>query len=137
MLDVISVLLVDDHTLLRKGLRLLLEDDPEVCVVGEASNGFEAVQLVRKLAPRVVVMDLAMPLMDGMEATRQILEFAPETAVLMLSMSSEDNFVRKAFAAGVRGYLVKSAFLDIARMVKDAAQGRCVMDGADPRLKLR
>ena len=137
MLDAISVLLVDDHALLRKGLRRLLEDEPAVCVVGEASNGLEAVQLVRQLSPRVVVMDLAMPLMDGMEATRQILEFAPETAVLMLSMDSEDSSVRKAFAAGVREYVVKSADLDIGRIVKDVAQGLSVVGGADQRLKPR
>ncbi len=137
MLDAISVLLVEDHALLRKGLRRLLEDDHEVCVVGEATNGLEAVQLVRQLSPRVVVMDLAMPLMDGVEATRQILEFSPETAVVMLSMDSEDSSVRKAFAAGVRGYLVKSADLDITRVVKDIAQGRCLVDGADQRLKPR
>lgn len=137
MLDAISVLLVDDHALLRKGLRRLLEDEPEVRVVGEATNGLEAVRLVRQLAPRVVVMDLAMPLMDGMEATRQILEFAPETAVLMLSMDSQDSTIRKAFAAGARGYLVKSADLDITRMVKDVAQGRCVVDAADQHLKVR
>ena len=127
MLDAISVLLVDDHALLRKGLRRLLEDESGVCVVGEGTNGLEAVELVRQLAPRVVVMDRAMPLMDGMEATRQILEFAPDTAVLMLSMDSQDSTIRKAFAAGVRGYLVKSADLDLTRMVKDVAQGRCVM----------
>jgi DNA-binding NarL/FixJ family response regulator len=137
MLDAISVLLVDDHALLRKGLRRLLDDEPGVCVVGEATNGLEAVRLVRQLAPRVVVMDLAMPLMDGMEATRQILEFAPETAVLMLSMDSQDSTIRKAFAAGVRGYLVKSADLDITRMVKDVAQVRCVVDAADQHLRLR
>ena len=123
MLDPISVLLVDDHALLRKGLRRLLEDEAEVCVVGEASNGLEAVQLARQLAPRVVVMDFAMPLMDGVEATRRILEFAPRTAVLMLSMNSEDKVIRKAFAAGVRGYLVKSADLDIGRAVRDIVAG--------------
>ncbi len=137
MLDAISVLLVDDHALLRKGLRRLLEDEPEVSVVGEASNGLEAVQLVRQLRPRVVVMDLAMPLMDGVEATRHILEFAPETAVLMLSMDSEDSSVRKAFAAGVREYMVKSADLDIGRMVKDVAHGLSVVGGSGQRLKAR
>jgi DNA-binding NarL/FixJ family response regulator len=128
MLDTISVLLVDDHALLRKGLRRLLEDDPGLCVVGEASNGWEAVELARQLAPRVVVMDLTMPVMDGMEATRRILEFAPETAVLMLSMNSEDSCVRKAIAAGARGYLVKSADLDISREVKDVARRPPVRD---------
>lgn len=137
MPDAISVLLVDDHALMRKGLRRTLEDEPEVSVVGEATNGVGAVELVRQLAPRVVVMDLAMPLMDGVEATRQILEFAPETAVLMISMNSEDSSVRKAFAAGARGYLVKSADLDITRVVKDVAQGRCVVNDADQRLKPR
>jgi len=82
-------------------------------------------------------MDLAMPLMDGVEATRRILEFAPETAVLMLSMNSEDSSVRKAFAAGARGYLMKSADLDITRVVKDVAQGRCVGNDANQRLKPR
>jgi len=132
MLNPISVLLVDDHALLRRGLRRTLEDDPEIQVVGEAGDGLEAVQLARKLAPQVVVMDLAMPGMDGIEATKQIMQHAPETAVLMLSMHSEARSVRDSFAAGVLGYVVKRAVdLDLGHAVKEVAMRRRVVEVAD------
>ena len=81
----------------------MLDDDPELAVIGEASNGAEAVELARELTPQVVVMDLAMPLMDGIQAARHILRLAPATAILMLSMSAEETSVRNAFEAGVQG----------------------------------
>src|SRR5674476_1686642 len=88
MSSAISVLLVDDHALLRKSLHRMLDDDPELAVIGEASNGVEAVELARKLEPQVVVMDVAMPIMDGIQAARHILRLAPATAILMLSMNA-------------------------------------------------
>jgi DNA-binding NarL/FixJ family response regulator len=125
----ISVLLVDDHALLRKSLRRMLEDDPELAVVGEASNGAVAVELARELAPQVVVMDLAMPVMDGIQAARHILRLAPATAILMLSMSAEEKCVRQAFAAGAQGYLLKNAVgLDLSGAVKAVARGKRVLD---------
>jgi len=91
MPEKISVLLVDDHSLVRRGFRRMLEDEADISVVGEASDGKEAVELARSLKPRVVVMDCALPEINGLEATRKILKFAPETLVLMLSMHTEDT----------------------------------------------
>jgi DNA-binding NarL/FixJ family response regulator len=125
----ISVLLVDDHALLRKSLRRMLDDDPELAVVGEASNGAEAVELARELAPQVIVIYLAMPLMDGIQATRLILRLAPATAILMLSMNAEEACVRDAFEAGAQGYLLKNAVdLDLGGAVKAVATGKRVLD---------
>ena len=131
MSDRITVLLADDHSLVRRGFRRLLEDDPSITVVGEASDGSEAVELACQLRPRVVVMDCAMPKTIGLEATRQILSAAPDTAVLMLSMHSEETLVRQAFAAGARGYILKSAIdLDLVAAVKRVAAGETVVDPA-------
>ena len=129
MANKITVLLVDDHTLVRRGFRRLLEDDAEIEVVGEASDGDEAVKLALKLMPEVVVMDCAMPGTSGLVATRRILERAPKTAVLMLSMHSEATLVRQAMDAGARGYVLKGAIdLDLAAAVKRAAAGDTVLD---------
>jgi len=129
----IGVLLVDDHSLVRRGFRRLLEDDPEIVVVGEASDGHEAVERVEELHPAVVVMDFALPSMNGAVATRQILKSAPETMVLMLSMHSELTYVRTCLDAGARGYLLKNALdLDLAESVKRLAAGAIVLD---PRLE--
>lgn len=129
MANRITVLLVDDHTLVRRGFRRLLEDDASIEVVGEASNGDEAVKLALKLMPKVVVMDCAMPGTSGLVATRRILQQAPETAVLMLSMHSEATLVRQAMDAGARGYVLKDAIdLDLAAAVKRAAAGDTVLD---------
>ena len=103
MVCAISVLLVDDHALLRKSLHRMLDDDPELAVIGEAGNGEEAVELARELAPQVVVMDLAMPVMDGIQAARHILRLAPATAILMLSMSAEETCVRQSVRSGSPG----------------------------------
>jgi len=129
MANRITVLLVDDHTLVRRGFRRLLEDDAGIEVVGEASDGEEAVTLALKLKPQVVVMDCAMPVTSGLLATRRILERAPETAILMLSMHSEATLVRQAMDAGARGYVLKDAIdLDLAAAVKRAAAGDTVLD---------
>src|SRR5205809_5843512 len=89
----ISVLLVDDHSLVRRGFRRMLEDDPEIVVVGEAEDGHQAVQLAAELKPRVVVMDFALPSMNGAVAARHILKTAPATAILILSMHAEASYV--------------------------------------------
>ena len=96
MADKISVLLVDDHSLVRRGFRRILEDEQDIAVTGEASDGTEAVRLAGELQPQVVVMDCAMPKMNGLEATRKILEKQPKTLVLMLSMHPEETLVRQA-----------------------------------------
>jgi DNA-binding NarL/FixJ family response regulator len=131
MSEAISVVLVDDHALVRRGFRRLLEDDPGIHVAGEASTGDEAVRLVDALQPQVVVMDCAMPGGSGLTATRAILERAPATAILMLSMHSEETLVRQALAAGARGYVLKNALeLDLAAAVKRVAAGETVLDPA-------
>jgi DNA-binding NarL/FixJ family response regulator len=127
----ITVLLADDHSLVRRGFRRLLEDDASILVVGEARDGEEAVELAGRLKPRVVVMDCAMPGMSGLAATRQILRALPDTAVLMLSMHSEETLVRQALDAGARGYVLKNALdLDLAAAVKRIASGETVLDPA-------
>ena len=129
MTDTITVLLADDHTLVRRGFRRLLEDDPAITVVGEASDGDEAVRLAATLAPRVIMMDCAMPGTSGLVATRRILAHDPGIVVLMLSMHSEVTLVRQALDAGARGYILKDALdLDLAAAVKKAAAGEIVLD---------
>jgi DNA-binding NarL/FixJ family response regulator len=125
----VTVLLVDDHVLVRRGFRRLLEDDPAIVVVGEASSGEEAVALAARLAPQVVVMDCAMPGMNGLVAMRQILAASPGVAVLILSMHAEGTLVRQALDAGARGYILKSALdLDLAAAVRRVAAGDQVID---------
>ena len=127
----ISVLLADDHALVRRGFRRLLEDDPALRVVGEASNGDEAITLAATLVPDVIVMDAAMPGTNGLLATKAILAARPEAVVLMLSMHSEDTLVRQALDAGARGYILKNAIdLDLAAAVKRVAAGERVIDPA-------
>jgi len=127
--DKITVLLVDDHALVRRGFRRMLDDDETLEVVGEASQGGEAVQLAEKLKPQVIVMDCQLPQMTGLEATRKILQNQPDTAILMLSMHSEDTLVRQALEAGARGYVLKNALdLDLARAIKEVAAGNSVLD---------
>lgn len=129
MSDKITVLLVDDHAIVRRGFRRMLDDDEALEVVGEASNGVEAVRLAEKLRPDVIVMDCALPEMTGLEATRKILQLHPETAILMLSMHAEDTLVRQALDAGARGYVLKNAMdLDLARAIKSVAAGKSVID---------
>jgi len=131
MTKTVTVLLADDHALVRRGFRRLLEDDPSISVVGEASDGDEAVDLARRLGPQVVVMDVAMPGTSGLAAMRAILASAPQIAVLMLSMHSEETLVRQAIEAGARGYILKNALdLDLATAVKRVASGETVIDPA-------
>lgn len=128
MSDKIRVLLADDHSLVRKGFRRMLEDDDSIEVVGEAANGPQAIEAARQFTPNVIVMDLSMPELDGIQATSQILKDRPETAILILSMYSEDTYVRNAFAAGARGYLLKNALeVDLPYAIKELAAGRTVI----------
>jgi len=133
MANRIGVLLVDDHPLVRRGFRRMLEDDPDLQVVGEASTGEEAIFMATDLLPDVVVMDCAMPGTNGLEATRAILRDRPSIAILMLSMHSEDTLVRQALEAGAHGYVLKSALdLDLANAVKRVAAGERIMGAARP-----
>src|SRR5579863_9452058 len=125
----ISVLLVDDHSLVRRGFRRLLEDEPGIKVVGEASDGVQAVELARALRPDVIVMDMSMPGLNGTQATIEILKFLPGVGVVILSMYEEANYVRNAMKAGARGYLLKNASeVDLAAAVKNVARGGKVID---------
>jgi DNA-binding NarL/FixJ family response regulator len=131
----ISVLLVDDHSLVRHGFRRMLEDEPGVTVVGEASDGFEAVESALALKPRVTVMDFALPSMNGAVATRRILAGLPEAKILMLSMHAEPDYVRTCLDAGARGYLLKNAIdLELVEAVKRIAAGEQVLDSRLGRL---
>jgi DNA-binding NarL/FixJ family response regulator len=134
MADKISVLLVDDHSLVRRGFRRILEDELDIEVTGEASDGTEAVRLAKELKPQVVVMDCAMPKMNGLDATRKILEKQPQTLVLMLSMHPEETLVRQALDAGARGYVLKNAVdLELGAAIRRVVAGETVLDSQLPR----
>ncbi len=128
----LSVLLVDDHALVRKGFRRMLEDEPGISVVGEAGDGHEAVEAAKTLNPQVVVMDFALPSMNGAVAARRMLETNPRLGVLILSMHAEPGYVRTCMESGARGYLLKNAMdLELVSAVRRVAAGEQVMD---PRL---
>jgi RNA polymerase sigma factor (sigma-70 family) len=121
----IGVLLADDHTLIRAGLRMVVDAQPDLAVVGEADNGRDAVSMGEALKPDVVVMDIGMPSLNGIEAARQIRETLPDTQVVMLSMHSDEGYVLRALKAGAKGYLLKdSAEADLARAIRAAAAGK-------------
>jgi len=121
----ITVLLAEDHTLVRKGFRALLEAEPDLAIVGEAETGRQAVQLAKKLRPDVVLMDIAMPLLNGVEATRQIIKGVPNTKVLVLSSYSDDEYVHQLTEAGAAGYLLKEAVVtDLVKAIREARKGR-------------
>ena len=123
----ITVLLAEDHQIVREGLRAMLNLEADIKVVGEAENGRQAVALVSKLCPDVIVMDIAMPLLNGMEATRQILHAAPTTKVLMLSAHSDDAYVAMVMAIGASGYLIKqTAAHMLSEAIRQVHQGKKV-----------
>ena len=121
----VRILLADDHTLVRQGLRKLLEERPDWEVVAEAADGREAVRLAEQHRPDVAIVDVAMPLLNGIEATRQITRRVPETRVLVLSMHADEAYVRQILQAGGTGYLLKdSADVDLLQAVSETSQGR-------------
>jgi DNA-binding NarL/FixJ family response regulator len=125
----ITVLLVDDHSLVRRGFRRMLEDEPDIHVLGEASDGHEAVEAAAALKPQVVVMDFALPSMNGAVAARRIREAQPHIAILILSMHAEASYVRTCLDAGARGYLLKNAMdLELVAAVRRVAAGEQVLD---------
>jgi two-component system response regulator NreC len=124
----ITIFLADDHTIVRQGLAKLLEGEPNLKVVGEAENGREAVSKVDALRPDVVLMDIAMPILNGIEATRQIKKICPETKIIILSMHSHDRYINELFGLGASGYLLKnSTRIDIIRAIEAALDGDTYM----------
>jgi two-component system response regulator NreC len=121
-----TVLLVDDHTIVRQGLRRLLETDPDLTVVGETGDGNAAVELALRLRPDVIVMDLALPGVDGIEATKAIVAADKRARVLVLTMNGDDAAIRRSLRAGARGYVLKDA-PDILEAVKLVARGQTVL----------
>jgi DNA-binding NarL/FixJ family response regulator len=129
MREKISVVLVDDHALVRRGFRRLLEDEDDMVVKGEAGDGEGAVRLAEQLRPQVMVMDCALPGMSGLDAMRRILAKNRNIAILMLSMHSEDTLVRQAMEAGARGYVLKNAVdLELVTAIRRVANGETVLD---------
>src|ERR1700730_315990 len=129
MANNLKVVLVDDHALVRRGFRRMLEDEPSFQIVGEASNGLEAIEQANELHPHVIVMDCALPQVNGIEASRRILQKQPNISILMLSMHSEDTLVRQALDAGAKGYILKNAMdLDLVRAINKIAEGKTVLD---------
>lgn len=120
----ITILLADDHSVVRQGFRRILESQPDMEIVGEASNGREAIERATTLSPDVVVMDVAMPELNGIEATRRLMESSPRTRVLALSMHKDAVYVREILRAGARGYLLKDAIdADLLAAVRAIARG--------------
>jgi len=121
----IAVLLVEDHTIVRQGLRLLIEAEGDIQIVGEAKTGREAVQMARSIRPEVIVMDIAMPLLNGLQATRQILKDLPSTKVLILSAHSDPEYVDQVVKIGALGYLVKQSSGDVLAMaIRELQKGK-------------
>ena len=131
----IRILLADDHTVMRNGLRLLLERQRNLTVVGEASDGRETVRLAEQLSPEVVVMDIAMPNLNGIEAARQIMTANPDTAIVILSMHSDESYVIRALKAGARAYLLKdSAEGDLIAAIHAITDGKSFFSPAISRI---
>jgi DNA-binding NarL/FixJ family response regulator len=127
----IRVLLADDHTVVRQGLRILLEAQPDLTVVGEAENGRQAVQLTKKHLPDVVVMDVAMPLLNGLEATRQLAKEVPTARIVILSSYIDDEYVRQSTIAGAAGYLMKqTAAIELIKAIREVALGNAYFSPA-------
>lgn len=134
-MEKICILLADDHTILRSGIRALLEAEPDFSVVGEAEDGRATVTLACQLKPDVVLMDIAMPLLNGLEATRQFKQQCPETRVLVLSMHDNEEYIRQALEAGALGYILKDAAThDLTSAIRSVHRGEAVLSPAITRL---
>jgi len=121
----ITILLVDDHTVVREGFRKMLEFDKDLSIVGEAKDGREAVTLVEQLRPEVVLMDIAMPRLNGLAATRQMLKLRPTTKVLILSAHGDESYVKSAAEAGAKGFMLKQTTMEeVGKAIRAAQQGK-------------
>ena len=133
----ITILLADDHTVIRSGLRALLERQPDFAVVAEAEDGRKAIQLAAEHSPDVIVMDVAMPNLNGIEATRQIIAAQPKVAIVVLSMHSDESYVMRALKAGARGYLLKdSAEADLIQAIRTVVLGKSFFSPAISKMLL-
>ena len=133
----IRILLADDHTVIRLGLKLLLERQADFVVVGEAEDGRKAIQLAESLQPDVIVMDVAMPNLNGIEATRQITTALSKVAVVVLSMHSDESYVMRALKAGAKGYLLKdSAEADLIQAIRTVVTGKSYFSAAVSKMLL-
>jgi two-component system response regulator NreC len=133
----LRILLADDHTVVRQGLRKVLEERPDWVVVAEAGNGRDAVKQAEELKPDVAIIDVAMPLLNGIEATRQIVKRSPATRILVLTMHSDEAYVNQILKAGATGYLLKdSADVDLIQAVAAVSQGKSFFSPAVARLML-
>jgi DNA-binding NarL/FixJ family response regulator len=134
-MDKIRVLIADDHTILRDGIRSLLEDELDMQVIGEAEDGISAVKMACQLEPDVVLMDIAMPLLNGLEATRQIKRSAPQVRVLVLTMHENEEYIRQVLASGAMGYILKDAAArDLLGAIRSVHRGEAVLSPAITRL---
>ena len=133
----ISILIADDHTLMRSGIRALLEDEADMVVVGEANDGREAVRLAGQLKPNVILMDIAMPLLNGLEATRQIKREYPEIHILVLTMYDHEEYFRQMLEVGAAGYIIKrAAASDLVSAIRAVYNSEAVLSPAITRLLL-
>ena len=133
----IRILVADDHTLLRNGIRALLEDEQDIVIVGEAEDGREAVKLANQLRPNVILMDIAMPLLNGLEATRQIKREHPEINVLVLTMYDHEEYFREMLEVGASGYIIKrAAASELVSAIRAVFNGEAVLSPAITRLLL-
>jgi DNA-binding NarL/FixJ family response regulator len=135
MKNTIRILLADDHTILRDGIRSLIEDEPDMEVIGEAEDGHSAVKMTAQLGPDVVVMDIAMPLLNGLEATRQIKRNHPQVRVLILTMHENEEYIRQVLATGAMGYILKDAAArELLGAIRAVHRGEAVLSPAITRL---
>ncbi len=137
-MDKIRLVLADDHTILRDGIRALLEDQPDMLVVGEAEDGRQTVQLTHELRPEIVLMDIGMPLLNGLEATRQIKRDHPDIQVLVLTMHENEEYIREVLAAGASGYVLKQAAAsELVAAIRAVHRGEAVLSPAITRVVIQ